>query len=313
MTSEIRYLSAHELDRLSLSTQEVVDRIEHLMIQQSQHQAWNAPKSVITPPDGRYMMATLSASDDPPFLATKSLILNPDNPKQGLPIINSLVTLLDSRTGIPLAIIDGNWITAIRTAGLTAVAAKRLARPDSSVAAFIGCGVQAHSHLRVLSDLFPLKEIRAYNRTAKSRDAFCQKAEAMGLTAIALDTPHEAIKNADIVITSVTISPQLKPFLDANNLKAGAFVSMGDLAASWLPQSMNAFDQIVIDDLEQESSTERPLVDTTLISGDLFGLVNGKIAGRTHHDQRIAFAFRGLAIGDLALAGLSYQRAASIF
>lgn len=308
MTSKIHYLSTNELDHLSLSTQEVVDRIENLLVRQSQKQAWNAPKSVITPPDGRYMMATLSASDDPPFLATKSLILNPDNPKQGLPIINSLVTLLDSRTGIPLAIIDGNWITAIRTAGLTAVAAKYLARNDSSIAAFVGCGVQAHSHLRVLSESFPLKAIRAYNRSPKSRDAFCRAAETMELTAIACEIPRETIKDADIVVTSVTISPQLKPFLDANWLKPGVFVSMVDLAASWLPETMNAFDQIVIDDLEQESSMEKPLVNPALVSGDLFGLVNGKTAGRKNIDDKTAFAFRGLAIGDLALAGLAYQR-----
>lgn len=308
MTSKIHYLSTNELDRLSLSTQEIVDRIENLLVKQSQKQAWNAPKSVITPPDGRYMMATLSASDDPPFLATKSLILNPDNPKQGLPIINSLVTLLDSRTGIPLAIIDGNWITAIRTAGLTAVASKYLARNDSSIAAFVGCGVQAHSHLRVLSESFPLKAIRAYNRSPKSRDAFCRAAEARGLIAIACETPRETIKDADIVVTSVTISPQLKPFLDANWLKPGVFVSMVDLAASWLPKTMNAFDQIVIDDLEQESSMEKPLVNPALVSGDLFGLVNGKTAGRKNIDDKTAFAFRGLAIGDLALAGLTYQR-----
>jgi len=308
MTSKIHYLSTNELDRLSLSTQEIVDRIENLLVRQSQKQAWNAPKSVITPPDGRYMMATLSASDDPPFLATKSLILNPDNPKQGLPIINSLVTLLDSRTGIPLAIIDGNWITAIRTAGLTAVAAKYLARNDSSIAAFVGCGVQAHSHLRVLSESFPLKAIRAYNRSTKSRDAFCRAAEARGLTAIACETPRETIKDADIVITSVTISPQLKPFLDANWLKPGVFVSMVDLAVSWLPETMSAFDQIVIDDLKQESSMEKPLVNPALVSGDLFGLVNGKTAGRKNIDDKTAFAFRGLAIGDLALAGLAYQR-----
>jgi len=308
MTSKIHYLSTNELDSLSLSTQEIVDRIENLLVKQSQKQAWNAPKSVITPPDGRYMMATLSALDDPPFLATKSLILNPDNPKQGLPIINSLVTLLDSRTGIPLAIIDGNWITAIRTAGLTAVAAKYLARNDSSIAAFVGCGVQAHSHLRVLSESFPLKAIRAYNRSPKSRDAFCRTAEARGLTAIACETPHETIKDADIVVTSVTISPQLKPFLDANWLKPGVFVSMVDLAASWLPETMSAFDQIVIDDLEQESNMEKPLVNPALVSGDLFGLVNGKTAGRKNIDDKTAFAFRGLAIGDLALAGLAYQR-----
>jgi ornithine cyclodeaminase/alanine dehydrogenase len=66
-------------------------------------------------------------------------MLNPRNRERGLPDINAAVTLLDSDTGLPLAIIDGNWVTAVRTAGLSAVAAKRLARPDASIAAFIGC------------------------------------------------------------------------------------------------------------------------------------------------------------------------------
>ncbi|MDH3602349.1 MAG: hypothetical protein OEU26_22270 [Candidatus Tectomicrobia bacterium] len=135
----ILYLSHSTLEGLALTTQEVVDSIEHLIHGRSQSKVWNAPKSVILPPDGRYMMATLSAADDPPFLAVKSLLLNPRNRERGLPDIHSMVILLDSDTGLSLAIMDGNWITAIRTAGLSAVAAKRLARPDASTAAFIGC------------------------------------------------------------------------------------------------------------------------------------------------------------------------------
>ena len=76
--------------------------------------------------------------------------------------------LLDSQTGLPLAVIDGNWVTARRTAGLSAVAAKRLARPDSASIAFIDCGVQARNHLDAFCDIFPLREVRAFpNPTAR--------------------------------------------------------------------------------------------------------------------------------------------------
>lgn len=309
LLSVIRYLSRDSLQSLQLTPQKIVASIEHLILGRNRQQAWNAPKVVITPPDGRYMMATLAASDDPPFLAVKALVLNPDNPKHGLQSINALVTLLDSRTGLPLAIMDGNWVTAVRTAGLSAVAAKRLAKPDASTAAFIGCGVQAQSHLHAFAELFPLKHIRAFGRGTANRDALCQSAEAMGLTAIASKSAQEAIRDTDLVVTSVTLSPQLVPFLDARWLKPGAFVTMTDLAAPWLAESMSVFDRIIVDDLEQEASTLKPLVDPVLVCGDLTGLVNGHIAGRCTDDERTAFVFRGLALGDLAVAGLAYQRA----
>ncbi|MER0170942.1 MAG: ornithine cyclodeaminase family protein [Nitrosomonas sp.] len=308
-SSDIRYLSWDLLQSLQLTPQEILFSIEHLLLGRKRQQVWNAPKAVITPPDGRYMMATLAAADDPPFLAVKALVLNPDNPKNGLASINSLVTLLDSRSGLPLAVLDGNWVTAVRTAGLSAVAAKRLARPDASVAAFIGCGVQAHSHLQALAALFPLTEIRAFGRGTTSRDTFCRSAEKMGLTAVASETAREAMFDADLIVTSVTLSPQLVPFLDTRWLKPGVFVTMTDLAAPWLQESMAAFDRIIVDDLEQEASMDKPLVDPALVRGDLTGLVTGDAAERCTADERTAFVFRGLALGDLAVAGLAYQRA----
>ena len=305
----IRYLSREVLQSLSLTTQDVVARIEHLLRGRSRQQVWNAPKAVIMPPDGRYMMATLAAADDPAYLAVKALVLNPDNPNRGLESINALVTLLDSRSGLPLAILDGNWVTAVRTAGLSAVAAKRLARPDASSAAFIGCGVQARSHLQAFAALFPLKEVRVFGRGAASREAFCQEVESMGLPVIKPETAQETIQEADLVVTSVTLSPQLLPFLDARWLKPGAFVTMTDLAAPWLSENMSSLDRIIVDDVEQEASMAKPLVDRWLIAGDLTGLVTGAVPGRSNAQERTAFAFRGLALGDLAVAGLAYQRA----
>jgi ornithine cyclodeaminase/alanine dehydrogenase-like protein (mu-crystallin family) len=308
----LSYLPQATLQALALTTDEVVESIERLIRGRSQAQAWNAPKAFIQPPDGRYMMATLSAADDPPFLAVKSLVFNPRNQERGLPGINAVVTLLDSDTGVPVAVLDGNWITAVRTAGLSAVAAKRLARPDASVAAFIGCGVQAQSHLQAFSALFPLKEICAFGRGAANRDAFCEAAEKLGLSAVRSTTAREAVRDADLVITSVTFSPHLVPFLDARWLQPGTFVTMTDQAAPWVADGMAAFNRIVIDDLEQEAQMPKPLVDPALVAGDLTGLVKGDIPGRRSNEEKTAFVFRGLALGDLAVAALAYQRAVQL-
>ena len=307
--ANLPYLSQPLLEGLSITTGEVVDSIEQLIVGERRGQVWCAPKVVVTPGDERYIMATLAVAQEPRVVATKSLVLNPRNRDRGLAAINSLITLLDSETGLPLAVVDGNWVTARRTAGLSAVAAKRLARPDSASVAFIGCGVQARSHLDAFCDLFPLREIRAFGRGAANRDALCRAAEARGLTATASATAKDAIAGADLVVTSVTLLPYVEPFLDARWLKAGAFATMSDLATPWLPEGMAAFERIVIDDLKQEAQMSKPMVAPTLVAGDLSALVCGDLPGRGSAEERTAFAFRGLALGDLALAGLAYRRA----
>ena len=308
-SATLPYLSAKSLDRFSITTGEVVDAVEQVIVGQRRGKVWSAPKAVVTPGDDRYIMATLAVTSDPPVMATKSLVLNPRNPEHGFPAINSIVSLLDAETGLPLAIVDGNWVTAWRTAGLSAVAAKRMARSDSAVIAFIGCGVQAHSHLDIFRDLFPLREIRAFGRGAANRDALCRAADARGLKAVASKSAKEAIGEADIVVTSVTLLPAPEPFLDARWLKAGCFVTMTDLAAPWHAEGMSAFQRIVIDDLEQEAKMSKPMVAPALVAGDLFGLVAGDVHGRKNAEERTAFVFRGLAVGDLALAALAYRRA----
>jgi hypothetical protein len=98
--------------------------------------------------------------------------------------------------------------------------------------------------------------------------------------------------------------PKVEPFLDARWLKAGSFATMTDLATPWLPEGMAAFERIVIDDLEQEAKMDKPLVAPALVAGDLAGLVCGNLPGRKSAKERTAFVFRGLALGDMALAGL---------
>ena len=307
--TSVPYLSPAVLEGLGITTQEAVDIIERMILGQRGGSVWCAPKAVVLPGDERYIMATLAVADEPGVVVTKSLVLNPRNRDRGIKVINSLVTLLDGETGLPLAVIDGNWITARRTAGLSAVAAKRLARSDSTSIGFIGCGVEARSHLDAFCDLFPIRRISAFGRGAENRDALCRAAEARGLTAIACETPRDAIGDADIVVTSITLLPNVEPFLDARWLKPGAFLASIDLALPWFPESFEAFQSIVIDDLEQETKMSKPMVAPALVAGDITSLVCGEIAGRKSARDLTAFAFRGLAVGDLALAALAYQRA----
>ena len=223
----LRHLSYDDCAALEVTTADVVKSIEDLIRARAEDKMWNAPKAVIMPPDGRYLMAALAACADPPLLAVKSVVLNPRNPDKGLKIINGVVTLLDAETGVPLATVDGNWVTAVRTAGLSAVAAKYQARPNSRIVAFIGCGVQAHSHLDAFADLFVLQEVRALGRGSSNRDALCDAARAKGLTAIPSATAQEAIAGADLVVTSVTREVEREPFLDAGWLTPGAFAAIG--------------------------------------------------------------------------------------
>lgn len=304
----IPYLSEEQLSGLGITTSEVVDSIESLISSLENRTAWSAPKAVILPEDGRYMMAALAATDDPPLLVVKTVVLNPRNPERGLPQINGLVTMLDSSSGLPVAILDGNWITAVRTAGLSATAAKHMARKGSSIAAFIGCGVQAKSHLQAFSDLFPLKEIRLFGRGQSNIDSLCEDASIRSISHVVCDSGEEAVMGADLVISSVTYSANLVPFLDANWLKAGSFSAITDLAAPWKKESFSALDQITIDDMEQEAILPNKLAPPEFVTGDLSGLVLGKFAGRNKDSDRNAFIFRGHALGDLALSALAFQK-----
>jgi ornithine cyclodeaminase/alanine dehydrogenase len=303
------YLPRAALDGLDIGTADVVAAIEKLLRGRRAGSVWNTPKSAIAPGDGRYFMNTLSVADAPPYAAVKALGLNPANPSRGFEAIGALVVLHDSVSGWPLAVMDGAWVTAIRTAGLTATAAKYLARQDAAVIAFIGCGVQARSHLDAFAQMFPLKEVRAFGRGATNRDQLCRIATDKGLTAIASETAQAALDGADIVVTSVPHSLGGAPFIDARWLKPGAFAGIVDLAGPWLADAMTAFDLIVVDDLEQEKTMAEPLVDPKLVAGDITGLATGEIAGRQTDDQITAFVFRGLALGDLALAWLAYEAA----
>ena len=298
------HLPDSAIEALAIPPGEIADAIEAALIAKSEGRLHVAPKSALLPGGGRYMMSTLAVCDEG-LTVIKTVSVSPDNPGRGLPSINGAILVLDAETGLLKSVMGANWITAHRTAALSAVVARRLADPASTSIGFVGCGVQARSHLAAFRALFPLQHVLACGRSAASRDAFCEEALALGLDARAAD-PEETLRGADIVVTSITLDYTVEPFLDAAWMKPAAFAAITDLCIPWMPDSLARFGTMVVDDLEQERAAERPMMDAQAIAGDLTDLVTGRIG---ELKQPAAFAFRGLALGDYAAAVLAYSHA----
>jgi len=178
----VKMLDDAALQGLGIANSEIIAAIEAALIASRRGEISAAPKASVIAPDGRYMMATLSASDQMGVIAIKSVMVNDRNKQRGLPGINGAIMLLNSETGELSAVLGANWITAVRTAGLSAVAAKRLANPEAEVIGLIGTGVQAESHLRAFKEIFPLKHARAYGRGKSGIAKMEAVAQELGLS-----------------------------------------------------------------------------------------------------------------------------------
>ena len=306
------YLPDDQLAELGIAPAEFADAIETAIDEQAAGRLHVAPKSAVMPRDGRYMMSTLAVGEAAGLTILKAATVSPDNPDRGLPAINATIIALDSKTGLLRAVMGANWVTAVRTAALSAVAARRLADPGSKVVAFVGCGVQAGSHLDAFAAEFPLKEVRAFGRGAANVEKLCAKARSMGLEANAPDTAEAALSGADLVVSSVTLDYTIAPFLDANWLKLGAFSAITDLGVPWDNDSWGAFGTIVVDDRDQEAAAAKKMVPPEMIRADLGELVSATSEVRYDPARPAAFAFRGMALGDFAAAALALDRAGSI-
>lgn len=306
-TDEFLHLPDSTLESLGISPAEIADAIESALKNKAEGRLITTPKSAILPGGGRYMMSTLAVGDEG-YTVLKTVAVTPENSTRNLPSINGAILVLDANTGLLQAVMGANWITAVRTAALSAVAAKRLAKPDANSVGFIGCGTQARSHLAAFANLFPLKRITAFGRGTKNRNALLEEAQNMGLEAHIAETPEQALRDSDLVVTSVTMDFSIEPFLQAEWLKPRAFAAITDACIPWHKQGLRHFGTIVVDDLDQERRTENPLAPMELIKGDLTDLVQDKV-DQGNSDAPKAFAFRGIALGDYAAATLALERA----
>lgn len=296
-----RLLDDAALRALNIGPHDVVDAIREAVAEIAAGRLIVTPKSVIQPGDGRYMMTTLATGK---VTVVKAVTVCPENPGRGLPSITGAIMLLDAHTGECLALMDAEWITGVRTAGLSAVAALELADPEAATIGFVGCGVQARSHLELFAGLFPLKRVLCHGRGQANIDRLTGMARDMGLEAEVCDDPGDLLAAAKIIVSSITITYQGAPFLDARRMKPGTLAVVTDAAKPWHRESFDAFGTVVVDDREQELSMPDPVVPGDRIAGDLTDLVSG---GLTPGAGPRAFMFRGIAAGDYALAAKVWE------
>lgn len=234
------------------------------------------------------------------------------NRARGHPYLTGLIVLNDHESGAPLVVMDASWITAHRTAAVSALTATLLKCPGSNVAAIIGTGVQARSHLEALSvGLDTLKEVRVFNPNSDATRQFAREMQPKvpGLRLTPASSVADAVTNADVVVSVTPSRIQNDAGIDVRWLKAGALGLPVDLS-TWAGLATSV-DLLFVDDIAEydRCRADGRFAEAPPVAGELAGVLSGRIPGRSTPEQRIVVVTLGLAIYDLATAALVYDRA----
>ena len=317
---DIRFLSAPDVDELSLSTADVLQAVEAALRAQGEGEVVLEPREHLVPdPAFHGHFNLLRAYVRPLGVAGVKVVGDyADNYRIGLPSELALLTLYDPRTGVPLAIVDATEITERRTGAVTAIGARHLARRDAKVLGHIGARGTAFSNVTMLDSEFDFEEIRVTSRRKESREAFgAALEEALGKRVEVVESAEEAVRGADIVVEATRLI-EPTPLLRTEWIGAGTLVvPYGTISAVELSLT-TVMDKIVVDDWQQcrqgRFGALRPHVEQGLLSEDnlhaeLGQIVAGDRSGRDRDDERILFWHRGLATTDLAVGHLLHERA----
>ena len=305
------YLSEVDVASADISLARLRDAVAAVFAAQARGTAHAAPKSVLTIGPGHVFQAKPAVMRAEGLAGMKWLGLVPAAQSSGS-TISSLIVLSDIKTAATVAVMGGNWITATRTAAMTAIAAQALARADSVSIGFVGCGVQARSHFDALRLVLPgLKEVVACSRSAASAERFAAMVRAAGLAARTTREPREAVEGLDVVITTVPEGAEVLEFLDTAWVTPGAFVGAVDLGRSWKRGTLRAMDILATDEHEQTRmlTASGRMTFAGPYEADLADLASGAFKGRSSAAQRAMFNFSGHALADLAAAQVVYETA----
>src|SRR5512136_1456522 len=196
---QLLYLSRRDVEAVALDMKTIIELLEKAFVDKGHGKVEMPPKpGVHTMPDAfiHAMPAFIPAMRS---AGIKWVSGYPENFKRGLPYITGLLILNDVETGLPYAVMDCTWITAMRTGAATGLSAKYLARPDSEVAGILACGVQGRTNLLALSTLFPIKRVYAYDTGAETRRRYVEEMTArLGVEVIDVKEPREAVIESDL-------------------------------------------------------------------------------------------------------------------
>jgi ornithine cyclodeaminase/alanine dehydrogenase-like protein (mu-crystallin family) len=259
---------------------------------------WKQPLRSVLPQHGGFFGVMPAAGKS---MGIKMVTFYPENAGSPLPTHMAVIALFDPKTGEPLALMDGRYITEMRTAAVSAVATDALAAPDAKVLALLGAGVQGQAHLELLPHVRQFEEIRIWNRTPERAERF---AEEHGIKAMTLEA---AVRDADVVVTATS---SREPILKGEWLKPGAHVNaVGASRPDWRELDDAAMSNVVIVDSYEGARNE---AGDVILSGitpyaELGEVINGTKPVRA--GATTIFKSLGMAVEDVAAAKLVYDAA----
>jgi ornithine cyclodeaminase/alanine dehydrogenase len=311
--SQLLYLSQADVSAVGLTMAGVINALEAAFREKAKGRVEMPPKPGIHPGEADNFIHAMPAY----IPALKSAGVKwvsgfPGNASRGLPYVTGLLIFNDVETGLPLAVMDCVWITAMRTGAATALAARYLARPDSSVAGILGCGVQGRTNVEALNVLFPLERVMAFDLDAAAANRYAEEIESrFNLEVVVVDTPQAAVSGCDLIVTAGPILKVPHRTIQAGWMDEGAFASLVDFDSYWHPNALGEANKFCTDDLAQLRYYEGAgyFQDVPPVYADLGELVSGVKPGRETPTERTIAANLGLAMNDMAVAPLLYEQA----
>ena len=314
-----RYLSQEDVVAAGgLDMAAIVDVIERAFRVKAAGEVVMPPKVMITWSDepgteekhGRIMTMPAYVGGEFDVAGLKWIPSVPDNPARGLPRANALVLLSDRETGLPLAVMDGTVVSAMRTGAVTGVAVRHLARGDERCACLLGAGVLAHTQLDALRVVMPaLESVAVYDPNRERAERFSSRqAAATGLEIRACDSAEQAVRGCEVLVPATMA---VEPTFDAGWLDEGVTVVL--VSSLDGPLDLHAAtDLLVVDDWEHESTHDGRYAERLVAAGivpadgsqavELADVVSGRHPGRTSPGERIVVSPVGLAMDDVTTA-----------
>jgi alanine dehydrogenase len=301
-----------------LSLRECIEALEEAFRAQAAGRALAPGVLGLHLPEGGFHVKAAGLRRGRLYVAAKLNANIPSNPeRRALPTIQGVIALFDGEDGRPLALLDSMEVTALRTGGATAVAARYLARPGAAVLAICGCGTQAAYQVRALAVVRPIREVRAYDAEAARAEGLCRSLSAEpGLSAsVALELPA-ALRGAELI---VTCTPSRRPLIAADEVAPGSFVAgvgADNPEKQELDPRLLARGRVVVDSLEQAAAIgelhhalQAGAVRREDVAAELWEVASGRKPGRVSDEEITVFDSTGVAIEDVAAAALVYERA----
>ena len=270
--------------------------------------------------DGGFHLKAGILNLDRPYFAAKVNANFPQNSvRYGLPLIQGVIVLCDADNGYPLAVMDSIEITIQRTGAATAVAARYLARPDSQTLTICGCGNQGRVSFTALHNLFPFKEVFAFDLNHSQAEAFASDLSGE-TTAKIIPTAEleEAVRKSDVI---VTCTPAKRFFLKEAWVRPGTFIAAvgaDNEEKQELEPTLLTRGKLVVDIVAQAASIGElhhsislGLMTKNDVYGELGEIVAGRKSGRPSADEIMIFDSTGMALQDVIVAAAVYEKAVS--